>query len=46
MLLERYPEAAPGVVVSGAAYGTLPEQRLTFVPLYSAGAVGLGRLED
>ncbi|MCX6363556.1 MAG: nuclease, partial [Actinobacteria bacterium] len=39
LLLERYPQAAPGVVVSGAAYATLPEQQLMFVPLYSAGAV-------
>ncbi len=37
MLLERYPAAAPGVVVSAGAYATLPEQRLVFVPLYCAG---------
>jgi hypothetical protein len=42
MLLERYPVAAPGVVVSAGAYATLPEQRLVFVPLYSAGAVARG----
>jgi len=42
MLLERYPSAAPGVVVSAGAYATLPEQRLVFVPLYSAGTVARG----
>jgi len=42
MLLERYPSAAPGVVVSAGAYATLPEQRLVFVPLYSAGAAARG----
>ena len=46
MLLERYPQAVPGVVVSGAAYATLPEQQLIFVPLYSAATVGRGRLGD
>lgn len=39
MLLEQYPQAAPGVVVSAGAYAMLPEQRLVFAPLYSAGAV-------
>lgn len=43
MLLDQFPTAAPGVVVSTAAYATLPEQRLVFVPLYAAGAVACGR---
>lgn len=42
MLLARYPAAAPGVVVSAGAYATLPEQRLVFVPLYSAGTLARG----
>lgn len=42
MLLEQFPEAAPGVVISAGAYATLPEQRLVFVPLYSAAAVANG----
>jgi predicted AAA+ superfamily ATPase len=42
MLLERYPAAAPGVVVSAGPYATLPEHHLVFVPLYSAGAVAQG----
>ena len=46
MLLERYPQAAPGMVVSGAPYATLPEQQLIFVPLYSAATVERGRLGD
>jgi uncharacterized protein len=44
MLLERYPSAAPGVVMSAAAYATLPLQQLVFVPLYWAAAVARGAL--
>lgn len=42
MLLDRYPGAAPGVVVFAGPYATLPKQRLVFVPLYSVGAVSGG----
>ena len=37
MLLDEHPAAAPGVVVSTAPYGELPEQDLVFVPLYAVG---------
>ena len=42
MLLEQFPDAAPGMVVSAGSYASLPDQRLVFVPLYSAGAVARG----
>ena len=43
-LLARYPQCAPGIVLSGAPFAELPEQKLVFVPLYYAGALGgLGR---
>jgi len=44
MLLERYPSAAPGVVMPAAAYATLPLQQLIFMPLYWAAAAARGAL--
>jgi predicted AAA+ superfamily ATPase len=40
LLLERYPQCAPGLVLSEAAYAELPDQRLIFLPLYYAGSLG------
>ena len=42
MLLERYPTAAPGAVISAGPYAVLPEQQLVFVPLYAAATVARG----
>ena len=35
----EYPQCAPGLVLSEAPYAELPEQSLTFVPLYYAGTL-------
>jgi len=40
LLLSSYPNCGIGCVLSTAAYGELPEQRLRFVPLYFASALG------
>jgi predicted AAA+ superfamily ATPase len=37
LLLRKYPQCAPGVVLSEAPFAELPEQGLVFVPLYYAG---------
>ena len=34
-----YPGCAPGLLLSEAPYAELPEQGLTFVPLYYAGTL-------
>ena len=39
LLLNEYPQCAPGLVLSEASYAELPEQGLTFVPLYYAGTL-------
>ena len=39
VLLKEYPQCAPGLVLSEAPYAELPEQDLTFVPLYYAGTL-------
>jgi len=36
LLLQHYPKIEQGYVLSTAPYGELPEQKLTFVPLYYA----------
>lgn len=36
MLLETYPHIEQGYVISTAPFGTIPEQKLTFLPLYYA----------
>ena len=39
LLLKEYPLCAPGLVLSEAPYAELPQQGLTFVPLYYAGTL-------
>ncbi len=46
MLLQQYPGAAPGVVLSEAGYSALPAQKLAFVPLYFAAALARVDLDD
>jgi predicted AAA+ superfamily ATPase len=36
MLINKYPHIEQGYVLSTAPYGTIPEQKLTFLPLYYA----------
>jgi predicted AAA+ superfamily ATPase len=36
MLLQKYPNICQGYVLSAAPYGKIPEQKLTFLPLYYA----------
>lgn len=38
LLLDEFPDTAPGVVISSRPYTALPEQQLIFVPLYFAGS--------
>ena len=40
LMLDTYPNCADGVVLYSGTYARLPEQRLTFMPLYHAGSVG------
>ena len=40
LMLAAYPLCADGVVLYSGPYARLPAQRLTFMPLYCAGAVG------
>ena len=40
LMLNAYPHCADGVVLYSGPYSHLPEQRLTFMPLYYAGSVG------
>lgn len=40
LLLQSYPQCPVGYVLSGASYSELPEQKLIFVPLYFAFAIG------
>jgi len=40
LFLREYPAASPGYVLSTAPYAELPDQKLVFVPLYYAGALG------
>jgi predicted AAA+ superfamily ATPase len=46
MLLQLYPGAAPGIVLSEAGFAALPPQKLTFVPLYFAAALARVGLDD
>jgi len=39
LLLTEHPQCAPGLVLSEAPYAELPQQGLTFVPLYYAGTL-------
>lgn len=36
LMLETYPDCPAGIVLSSRPYAALPEQRLVFMPLYSA----------
>lgn len=36
LLLKEYPHISQGFILSSAAYGKIPEQKLTFLPLYFA----------
>ena len=38
LLLDTYPNCSEGVVLYSGTYGQIPEQSLTFLPLYYAGA--------
>ena len=40
LMLGAYPHCADGVVLYSGTWSRLPEQRLTFVPLYYAGSIG------
>ena len=40
LMLDTHPRCADGVVLYSGPYSRLPEQRLTFMPLYYAGSVG------
>ena len=40
LLLKTYPNCPAGLVLSMRQYSELPEQRLTFLPLYAAATVG------
>lgn len=40
LMLNAYPRCADGVVLYSGPFSRLPEQRLTFMPLYYAGSVG------
>jgi uncharacterized protein len=39
LLLTQCPESAPGIVLSEAPYGELPDRGIVFVPLYFAGSL-------
>ena len=41
LFLAQYPDSPAGYVLSGAPYARLPEQKLVFLPLYYAYALGL-----
>ena len=40
LMLNTYPQCPEGVVLYSGTYARRPEQHLSFVPLYYAGAVG------
>lgn len=39
-LMKEHPEVLDPVVLSGAKFGEMPQQRLRFLPLYWAGSIG------
>jgi hypothetical protein len=45
LMLDTYLNCPEGIVLHSGTYARLPEQRLTFLPLYYAGAVGDPRPE-
>ena len=44
-MLDTYPNCPEGMVLYSGTYARLPEQRLTFLPLYYAGSLGEPRLD-
>jgi hypothetical protein len=44
LMLQTYPEAPAGLVLSSRCYSQLPEQKLIFLPLYSAASLNGGDL--
>ena len=40
LFLEKYPNCPQGLVLHGGGYRQLVEQKLIFLPLYSAAAIG------
>ncbi len=45
LMLDTYPNCPEGVVLYSGTYKHRPEQRLTFMPLYTAGSLGDPRLD-
>ena len=43
LMLDTYPNCPDGLVLYSGTYARLPEQRLTFLPLYYAGSIGDAR---
>jgi hypothetical protein len=39
-MLEKYPNCPKGWVLCSGSYKDLPEQKLTFLPLYSVASMG------
>jgi hypothetical protein len=39
-LLKESPSVNDAIVLSSAQFGQMPEQRLRFIPIYFAGAIG------
>lgn len=46
MLLQKYPSCPRGLVLYDGTYKNLPEQKLEFLPLYSAGGMSGERISD
>ena len=44
LMLEKYPNCSEGLVLYGGTYTRLPEQKIVFLPLYSAATIGDKRL--
>jgi len=45
LMLDTYANCPEGLVVYSGTYAHLPDQRLTFLPLYYAGSIGDPRLD-
>jgi len=46
ILLQKYPNCPRGLVLYDGTYKTLPEQKLEYLPLYSAGGMSGVRISD
>ncbi len=42
LMLQTYPDSPAGIVLSSRCYAQLPEQKLVFLPLYSAAIINSG----